>query len=99
MIDRQCCGAIPLRVNTESISVFSGTLPGHDEIARGVHGDCRDLLIARSERVDPEFASDVGTTGAVNLSIDAIPTAVLVSAIPCHNKVPSGIHRDRGSLL
>src|SRR5262249_35626595 len=75
-------GVVALGVAAPAAAVLVGTLPGGDEVARGVHGDRGAGLVARGGGVDAELPAQGVARRVVAPGVDAPATAVRVAALP-----------------
>src|SRR5688572_14979324 len=62
---------VALAEDTVAQAVLPVALPGHDEVAGGVRGHGRSVLVARRKRVDAELRADRGAGAGVALAEDA----------------------------
>jgi hypothetical protein len=92
-------GVDALGEDATKAAVLGDALPGHDEVAVGVHGDGGFCLTARREAVDLELGSLGHARGVEAPGEDAVTIAVLAVALPRHDEVAVGIHGHGQMLL
>src|SRR5262249_26325940 len=88
----RCRVDVPLGINALGAAVLAVALPGHDKISRRIRSYGRDILIARRVGVDSKLTAVGDASGVIQLGVRAPSAAVLIRALPNHNKVARTVH-------